>query len=151
MSYLRQTYDCLEEAREIAITMETKAKHEMETWYNKKARDRVFTTGDLVLVMLLSSTNKLLAKWMGPYLLRKCYPTPPTKSLFPMQGRTTELSTNMLLKWESPVSCLPIEHRRNGKDNRQHWTRISTVEDGKHRRHPARHGREAEPREEGRH
>ena len=76
----------------MAITMETKAKHEMETWCNKKARDRVFTLGDLVLVMLPSSTNKLLAKWMGPYLLRKYYPTPPTKSLFPMQGRITELS-----------------------------------------------------------
>ena len=73
VSYLRQTYDHLEEAREIAINMETKAKHEMETWYNKKASDRVFTIGDLVLVMLPSFTNKLLAKCMDPFTVEEVF------------------------------------------------------------------------------
>ena len=36
VSFLRQTYDRLEEAKDIAITMETKEKKKMKTWYDKK-------------------------------------------------------------------------------------------------------------------
>ena len=36
VSFLRQTYDQLDEAKVIAITMETKGKKKMKTWYVKK-------------------------------------------------------------------------------------------------------------------
>ena len=38
-----------------------------KTWYNCHSRDREFNHGDEVLVLLPTSTNKLLAGWRGPY------------------------------------------------------------------------------------
>ena len=38
-----------------------------ERWYDVKARLREFKAGDPVLVLLPTSTNKLLAQWQGPY------------------------------------------------------------------------------------
>ena len=149
VSYLRQTYDRLEEVREIAITMETKAKHEMETWYNKKARDRVFTIGDLVLVMLPSSTNKRLAKWMGPCTVEEVLSNTTYKIAIPHARKNHRtFHVNMLLKWESPsaVCLLSTEETEKITDNTGPefplWKMENTGD---------RHGREAEPREEGRH
>ena len=36
-------------------------------WYDRNARDRTFQVGDQVLVLLPSSTSKLMAQWQGPY------------------------------------------------------------------------------------
>ena len=40
-------------------------------WYDKEARLREFEVGDTVLVLLPTSTSKLLAKWQGPYQITK--------------------------------------------------------------------------------
>ena len=45
----------------------TKAQRYQKTWYDKGARLREFITGDLVLVLLPTTSNKLLAQWQGPY------------------------------------------------------------------------------------
>ena len=120
VSYLRQTYDHLEEAREIAITMETNAMHEMETWYNKKARDRVFTIGDSVLVMLPSSTNKLLAKSMGLYTVEEVLSNTTYKIAIPHARKNHwTFHINMFFKWESPsaVCLLSTEKTEKITDN----------------------------------
>ena len=40
-------------------------------WYDKKAKDRDLKGGDQVLVLLPTSSSKLLAKWQGPYAVVK--------------------------------------------------------------------------------
>ena len=40
-----------------------KAQKEQKRWYDKNARMREFKEGDLVLVLLLTSSSKLLAQW----------------------------------------------------------------------------------------
>ncbi|KAL3999724.1 growth arrest and DNA-damage-inducible protein [Sarotherodon galilaeus] len=46
--------------------MKAAQKHQ-KTWYDQKARDRVFLPGQKVLLLLPTSDNKLLTKWHGPY------------------------------------------------------------------------------------
>ncbi|KAL5479524.1 hypothetical protein EMCRGX_G023052 [Ephydatia muelleri] len=49
------------------------AQRKQKTWYDSHARSLEFRDGDLVLVLLPSSSNKLLAQWQGPYqVLRRC-------------------------------------------------------------------------------
>ena len=67
LTYLTQIYDKMRSAKHIAMMTEKAAKHEMSTAYNKKAREREFTIGDLVLILLPISSHSLLARWQGPY------------------------------------------------------------------------------------
>ena len=49
------------------------AQRKQKTWYDSHASSREFRDGDLVLVLLPSSSNKLLVQWQGPYqVLRRC-------------------------------------------------------------------------------
>ena len=44
-----------------------KAQDNQKKWYDRNARTRKFDPGDQVLVLLPTSTSKLLAQWQGPY------------------------------------------------------------------------------------
>ena len=44
-----------------------KAQEDQKTWYDRTARERTLTPGDRVLVLLPTSTSKLLAQWHGSY------------------------------------------------------------------------------------
>ena len=45
---------------------QAKQKH----YYDKGARSTTFEVGEQVLVLLPTSTQKLLAQWQGPYVIR---------------------------------------------------------------------------------
>ena len=45
----------------------SKAQSRQKSWYDRNARVREFQPGDPVLVLLPTSTSKLLAQWQGPY------------------------------------------------------------------------------------
>ncbi|KAK7880059.1 hypothetical protein WMY93_033267 [Mugilogobius chulae] len=47
------------------------AQTSQKTWYDQKAKNRTFTPGQKVLLLLPTSENKLLAKWHGPYEITK--------------------------------------------------------------------------------
>lgn len=49
-----------------ALAKENMATKKQKTWYDQKARERVFQPGQKVLLLLPSSESKLLAKWQGP-------------------------------------------------------------------------------------
>nr|KAG5694954.1 hypothetical protein BaRGS_031237 [Batillaria attramentaria]KAG5695632.1 hypothetical protein BaRGS_029122 [Batillaria attramentaria] len=44
-----------------------KERSRQKRYYDKNARNRKFVIGDKVLVLLPTSTNKLLAQWQGPF------------------------------------------------------------------------------------
>ena len=46
------------------------SQQRQKRWYDKSARHREFQQGDQVLVLLPTSTNKLLAQWQGPYKVK---------------------------------------------------------------------------------
>ena len=43
-----------------------KAQDKQKQWYDRNARERTFKKGDQVLVLLPTSSNRLLAQWNGP-------------------------------------------------------------------------------------
>ena len=47
------------------------AQRQQKQWYDRNARSREFEAGDLVLVLLPTSTSKLLAQWQGPYQIER--------------------------------------------------------------------------------
>jgi hypothetical protein len=56
-------------ARELAIVNLKETQSKMKTWYDKKARERVFDPGDKVLVLLPIQGEPLRAKFSGPYTI----------------------------------------------------------------------------------
>ncbi|KAL5497626.1 hypothetical protein EMCRGX_G014134 [Ephydatia muelleri] len=48
-----------------------KAQQSQKAWYDQTARDRTLNEGDLVLVLLPTSSNTLIAQWQGPYKVTK--------------------------------------------------------------------------------
>ena len=50
----------------------SKSQTQQKNWYDRRSRVREFKAGDPVLVLLPTSTSKLLAQWQGPYQINKC-------------------------------------------------------------------------------
>ena len=67
VSYVLATREKLEDMVDcVKQNMETQQARQKK-WYDTRARLREFKPGDAVLVLLPTSTNKLLAQWQGPY------------------------------------------------------------------------------------
>ena len=57
----------MEEMLQIVKDNMKEAQQQQKTWYDKTARERELEPGEEVLVLLPTSSNKLLAQWQGPY------------------------------------------------------------------------------------
>ena len=67
VSYILSVQEKMERMTELVKENSVKAKAQQKTWYDRNARSREFQPGDQVLVLLPTSTSKLLAQWQGPY------------------------------------------------------------------------------------
>ena len=67
VSYLISTQEKLQDMAEIVKENLTKAQLRQKQWYDRDASFREFKAGDPVLVLLPTSSSKLLAQWQGPY------------------------------------------------------------------------------------
>ena len=67
VSYVLSTQENLREMAGIVEENLAKAQSRQKRWYDKGARLREFKKGDPVLVLLPTSSSKLLAQWQGPY------------------------------------------------------------------------------------
>lgn len=63
ISHVLTVREKLEQMSELARENLTEAQAAQKTWYDRKAREREFKPGNQVLVLLPTSTNKLLAQW----------------------------------------------------------------------------------------
>ena len=61
---LRET---LEEMSELVGKNVEGAQKCQKNWYDRNARERELLSGEEVLVLLPTSSNKLSAQWQGPY------------------------------------------------------------------------------------
>ena len=50
------------------------AQAQQKKWYDQNCRHREFEEGDHVLVLLPTVEKKLMARWEGPYLVKRSYP-----------------------------------------------------------------------------
>jgi len=69
--YVVQMRDPLEKMSELAQSHIAEAQKQQKFWYDRTARQRSFSPGQKVLVLLPSEDNKLLAKWQGPFEVQK--------------------------------------------------------------------------------
>ena len=67
VSYILSIQEKLVKLQELVRSNLTTAQNTQKTWYDCNARERELKPGDRVLVLLPTSTNKLLAEWQGPY------------------------------------------------------------------------------------
>ncbi|GFX77388.1 retrovirus-related Pol polyprotein from transposon 412 [Trichonephila clavipes] len=105
--YLRQLQKKLQDAHEIASGNSTKNQERMTSHYNLRSREKSFSVGDEVLILLPSSTHKLLNTWIGPAkvvaLTRSHY------CLVQMEdGSTRELHINKLRPYISRVDHVGV-------------------------------------------
>ena len=67
--YIFDLKERLERTCELARENLVKSSARYKVAYNKKARDRQLKSGDKVLILLPSSTNRMLMQWKGPYVI----------------------------------------------------------------------------------
>ena len=67
VSYILTIQEWLTKLRDVVRENLEDAQAPQKTWYDCHARNREFNPGDKVLVLLPTSTNKLLASLRGPY------------------------------------------------------------------------------------
>ena len=73
--YVLDLKERLQETCELAHQNLKESRIIQKKYFDAKARDRVFATGEKVLLLLPTENSKLLMHWQGPYeILEKCGP-----------------------------------------------------------------------------
>lgn len=103
VQYVLEKRDRLERYQEQARENLQAKQQAQKTWYDQHARLRQFLPGQKVLLLLPTSTNKLLAKWQGPYtVVRKMGPV-TYEVHHPDKGKSKQsYRVNLLKKWQEP-------------------------------------------------
>ena len=71
ISYVLSMREKLKDMADIVQKNLAKSQDKQKRWYDKNAKFREFSSGDPVMVLLPTTSNKLLAQWQGPYLISK--------------------------------------------------------------------------------
>ena len=69
--YVLELRERLEEAAEIALANAKVSAKKYKQYFDSRAKPRSLSVGDEVLLLLPSSTNKLLMQWKGPYEVKE--------------------------------------------------------------------------------
>ena len=97
-----QKWDRFDRSQEAANDNLKAAQQRQKTWYDRNARKRSFQIGDNVLVLLPSSTSKLLAEWQGPYpVTKQLGPITYEVDMFDKRRKKRVFHVNMLRAWHS--------------------------------------------------
>ena len=71
VSHILSIRENIQKMSEIAQENLSSAQNVQKRWYDRTARKRSFAPGDQVLIFLPTTSNKLMAKWQGPYRIVK--------------------------------------------------------------------------------
>ena len=88
------------------------AQAQQKAWYDRTARQRKLKEGDQVLVLLPTSTSKLLAQWQGPYpVIKAVGKVNYLIDMHDQKKRKRVFHVNMLKEWHTPISlsCFAVE------------------------------------------
>ena len=97
VEYLLETRAKLEDCAARAHASLELAKDKAKNWYDQHSSDRSFKTGDKVLVLLPTSTDKLTCKWQGPGdILRRVNDVTYEVNI---NRRISKLHVNLLRAW----------------------------------------------------
>lgn len=100
VSYVVQMRERLQKMSELAQSNMTKIQQKQKFWYDRAARQRSFSPGQKVLVLLPTDNNKLLAKWQGPFEVQKKLGSTTYQVFIPGKPRSSRvLHINLLKEW----------------------------------------------------
>ncbi|XP_062594005.1 uncharacterized protein LOC134255486 [Saccostrea cucullata] len=100
LSYILETRERMQNIRDLVKDSERLAKKKQKIYYDKKARSRTFEVGQKVLVLLPTSTSKLMAQWKGPYeVVKKVSPVDYKVRI--SKNKEPVYHVNMLKEWFS--------------------------------------------------
>ena len=91
----------------ISNSNESDSKMKQKTYYDKNCRKRIFKPGDKVLLLLPTSSNKLLAEWRGPFeIVRKLN---SVDYMIRIGDKERVFHVNMLKKFHERTSVSMVE------------------------------------------
>ena len=103
LSYVQKVYNRLEAAKDMVRGNMEKAQVKQKQWYDKRSRELQLKAKDLVLILLPTSAEKMLAKWKGPFkITRKIGRVTYEVEITEPQLRKKIFHINMLKKWHGP-------------------------------------------------
>ena len=103
-SWTQENHDRLQEAQESVQKNLEKAQRKQKAWYDQKAREMNLTVGDKVLLLLPTRSEKLLAKWKGPYkVIKKIGKVNYEVLLDEARNKKKIFHINMLKLWKEPT------------------------------------------------
>ena len=119
VSYILAIRETLEKMTELVQENLSKAQKQQQVWYDRNARRREFQPGDRVLILLPTSSSKLLARWQGPYeVVRKCGKVNYEVKMNDRRKQRRVFHVNMLKEWHTPVesACVVIDSVEEDKE-----------------------------------
>ena len=103
LSHILLVRERLEEMSELVSENLKGAQKRQKLWYDQNARERVLEPEDEVLVLLPTTSNKLLVQWHGPYrVLHRVGEVNYEVYMPDKHKRRVILHINMLKKWHQP-------------------------------------------------
>lgn len=105
LSHVLMMREKLAQMSELVQKNMKKAQQKQKTWYDCNSRERDFQPADEVLVLLPTTTNKLLAQWQGPYRVL-CWigKVDYVIDMHDRRKRHRTFHVNMLRKWHEPAA-----------------------------------------------
>ena len=104
VSYVLLVRERLERMAELVQENLSRSQKQQKVWYDRNARSREFQPGDQVLVLLPTSTNKLIAQWQGPYVVvRRLGKVNYEVEMDDKRKKKKTMHVNMLRKWHAPT------------------------------------------------
>ena len=100
------------------------AQQTQKSWYDKHSRHCQFEQSDQVLVLLPTSTNKLLAEWQGPFTITKRVGKVDYEVHMPNSRKQKRIyHINMLRKWHTPMAtaCWVTDTENDDNDDIITW------------------------------
>lgn len=105
LSHVLNMQEKLAKMQDIVQENMTGAQRKQKQWYDRSARMREFQTGDQVLVLLPTITNKLAAKWQGPYRVKERVGSVNYRvEMHDHRKKNRVFHVNMLKKWHAQVA-----------------------------------------------
>ena len=129
VSHVLAIREKMEKMTEIVKEKLTSSQRVQKQWYDRNSRDRTFDPGNQVLILLPTSSNKLLAQWQGPYeIIKKMGKLDYMVKLHDRRKKFKVYHVNMLRKWHVPIAtaCYSEELSEDHEDIPT-WEEINPV------------------------
>ena len=111
VSYVMDMHEKLSKMSELVKKNLEDSQRQQKYWYDRNTKNRSFQEGDSVLILLPSTTNKLLASWLGPYpITRRVSDVTYEVDLVDKKRRKRILHVNMLKKWYGREAAVPVNY-----------------------------------------